>query len=287
MEMMKNSKAIAMVTTALFMVSLFWMLNTKRINGSLEAGLKSEKLKSESLLSEKLLLERDIQKMKDQLFSMNGENLELNKVVKSTSEKLMAQEADYNRLKRNAVSLAQIKKQKQDLLALQNELEIELQSLRKSYAQLEAQNSELNNTVAFLQESNRMLSDDLNRAMFAAVDHSQVQALKGKRDRLTIRAKKTNRLLANFEVPANLKNLNFRVIDPQGNALTSKDGTIASTAIPSNESFTASTGSDVEVKTLQKIELVYTPKTKLKAGVYTVEIMNENLYVGSLVLKLR
>jgi uncharacterized protein YhaN len=287
MEMMKSSKAIAVVTTALFMVSLFWLLNTKRINSSLETGLQSEKLKSESLLSEKLFLERDIQKMKDQLFTIKGENVQLNQVLESASEKLKAQEAEYNRMKKNNASLTQIRKQRQELLALQSQLENELQSLRASYTELEAKNNDLNNTLAFLQERNQMLTDDLNRAMFAAVDHSHVQALKGKKERLTVRARKTSKLIANFEVPGNLKKLSFRVIDPQGNALSAKDGTITSTTSPSDESYTASTDSEAEGKKLQKVEMVYAAKAKLKSGLYTVEILNENLYVGSLNVKLR
>jgi chromosome segregation ATPase len=262
-------------------------MNTKRVNGSLEAGLQDQKLKSEALLSEKLLLEKDIQKFKDQLFKLKDENADLDNLVKSTSAKLKNQESEYNRMKRENASLAQIKKQRQDLQALKSQLENELTSLRASYAALETKNTELNNTVAALQERNKILTDDLNRAMFAAVDQSQIQAVNGKSEKLTVRAKRTRKLIANFEVPANLKSLSFRITDSKGNVLTSEEGNIAFSAVPSEKNLIASSDSETQGNKLQKVEMVYIPKEKLKTGVYTVEILNENLYVGSLKVKLK
>ncbi|MEX2233330.1 MAG: hypothetical protein WD824_14300 [Cyclobacteriaceae bacterium] len=287
MQPFKSSKAIAMVTTALFIGSLFWLMNTKRVNSSLETGLQDERLKSEEYLSEKLLLERDLLKIKDELLILQGTNAEQGDLVKSMSTKLANQEAEYDRMKKQNISLHQIKKQRQELIALQSQLENELQSIKLSHAELETKNNELTHSVASLQDRNRILMDDLNRAMFAAVDHSQIQALKGKKEKLTIRARKTNKLIANFEVPANLKNLSFRIVDSKGNSLTQKDGTMASTISPSDKSYMATTDSESISSKLQKVEMVFIPKARLETGVYTVEILNENLYVGTLKVKLK
>ena len=171
-------------------------------------------------------------------------------------------------------------------MTLQNELQNELSALKNSYASLELNNKELSNTIAQLQERNRVLNDDLNRAMFASVDQSQIEAHR-KSDKLTVRAKRTKKLIANFQVPSNLKNLSFRIIDPQGSALTSQDGTIASNIIPSVESYTASSETEASGSNLQKVEMIFSPSDKLKSGVYTVEILNENLYVSSMKVKLK
>lgn len=285
--MLKSPKAVAVVTSALFVASLFWLMNTRHVNSSLEAGLQEQKLRSEELLSEKLLLEKDIQKFKDQLGTLKDQNAGLDDSVKATSAKLKNQESDYNKMKRENASLGQVRKQRQELQALKNQLENELSSLRLSYTELEAKNNELNNTVATLQERNKVLTDDLNRAMFAAVDQSQIQAVKGKSEKLTIRAKSARKLIANFEVPANLKSLSFRITDSKGNVLTPADGTTAFTSTPSDKNFTASSDAEVQGNKLQKVEMVYIPREKLKTGLYTVEILNENLYVGSLKVKLK
>jgi hypothetical protein len=287
MEKSKRSNAIALVSTTLMMASIFWLLNTISVNSSLETGLLSEKLKSEQLLSEKLQLEKEIEKFREQLAVVKQQNAGLGNLVKSTTDKLQAQEADYARMKKENISLAQVRKQRQDLLTLQAELENELTQLKSSYAALESKNHDLNKVVIALQERNKLLTDDLNRAMFAAVDQSQIQALRGTSGKLTVKAKRTRKLMANFEVPFNLRSLSFRIMDSEGNALSPKDGTIASTVTPSDTNFTASSDSDVAGSKLQKVEVVYVPKGKLKSGVYTVEILNENLYVGSLKVRLK
>ncbi|MBT1706174.1 hypothetical protein [Chryseosolibacter indicus] len=287
MEKLRSSKAIALVSTALLIASLFWLMNTKRVNGSLQAGLEKEKLRSEELLSEKLLLEKDIQKFKDQLAKLEGSNVELDNLVKQATARLMNQEAEYNRIKKENLSLVQIRKQMQELIAMQGKLQNELEDARSSYALLEAKNAALNNEIVSLQERNKMLADDLYKAMFVAVDQSQIQAVKGKSEKLTARARKTKKLIANFEVTANLKSLSFRIIDTKGIAITPNDGTIVSTITPSALSYTASTDSEVVGNKLQKVELTFIPKEKLKAGMYTVEILNENLYVGSLKVRLK
>lgn len=287
MEKYTSSKAISIMLTVLLVISLFWLMGTKRVNSSLEAGLEKEKLKSETLLSEKLLFEKDLQRIKDQLTRLTGENEEMDALVRSASAKLQSQELEYNRMKRENTSLHQIKKQRQELTQLNNELQNQLQILNNAYAQLEARNSELEHRVAFLQDQNKTLTDDLNRVVFAAVDQSQIQAVKGKNEKLTIKAKQTKKLLASFDVASNLKNLSFRIMDATGSVLTQSQGSIAYTTTPSENNFMASADHASSGTGLQRVDLSFTPKQRLKTGVYTIEILNDNLYVGSLRVKLK
>lgn len=287
MEKIQSSKAIALGTTALLVICLVWLFSVKRINTSLETGLENERLKSEQLLSEKLLLDKEIQKFRDQLVSLKDQNSSLDNVVKNLNTKLNNQEAEYNRMKKQNMTLAQVKAKKAELEVLQNQLQNELTALRNSYAALASKNLELNNTVARLEERNRVLTNDLSRAMFASVDQSQIEAVKGKADKLTVRAKRTKKLIANFKVPANMKNLSFRIVDPKGHALTSQDGTTASTATPTDDSFTASADPQVMPNKLQQVQMTFLPERKLNAGLYTVEILNDNLYVSSVKVKLK
>jgi len=213
MEKFKNSKAIALVSTALFVASLFWLMKTKSVNGSLEAGLNEEKLKSEQLLSEKLLLEKDLDKIKGQLSELSGKNRTLDDLVKATTEKLRGTEAEYSHMKKENMSLARIKKERQELQEIQSRLQNDLSKLRIDYANMEADNSELRKAVATLEERNNLLSRDLGRAMLASLQQTEVNVLKGKNDRLTVKAKRARKLVANFDVPADLKNVSFRIRD--------------------------------------------------------------------------
>lgn len=287
MKKYTNSTAISIALTALLVGSLFWLMATKRVNSSLEAGLQEQKLKSETLLSEKLLLEKDMQKMKDHLSRVTGESDEMRELMKSTSAKLETQELEYNRIKRENISLHQIRKQRQQLTELNSELQNQLQALTNENAQLDARNGDLERRIAFLQEQNKTLTDDLNRAVFAAIDQSQVHAVKGRKGKLTIKARQTKQIIANFEVAASLKNLSFRIIDAKGNLLPQALGTFAATTTPSQNNFIASTEDRTFGNSLQRVDMVFTPKRKLDSGVYTVEILNDNLYVGSLRVKLK
>lgn len=284
---MKKSNVAALVATAVMIAAVLWLLDTRNINASFEEGLQKERLKSESLLSEKLLVEKDLEKIKEQMSSLRGKNAELDKVILETEARLKRQEADYSRMKRENQSLALVKKQRQELQLIQRQLESELAMLRTSYAELESKNAELNNAIVSLEDRNRMLSDDLNRALLASIDQGQVQAVRGKSERLTVRARRTQKLIANFEVPGNLKQLSFRIIQPDGNTLNKEHGTTAFTTSPSDENLTASTGKTTHASKMQRVQIVYIANEKLKSGTYTVEILNENLYVGSLRVKLR
>lgn len=287
MNALKNPKAIALVTTALCTASIVWLMSTHQVNRNLESSLEKEKLRSESILSQKLLLEKEMEKMRGQLSGLKGSNSELDKVVRTAEARLSSQEAELKKLKYQNASLGQMRKQREALLEIQKDLENQLTSLQASYYNLENNNMELRNTIAQLQKQNSILSDDLKRAMFAAIDRSQVQAVRGKKDKLTVRARQAQKLVAKFEVPASLDNISYRILDPRGNPLSDKLGTISSTVEPANENIIASAGGNTVGNGLQKITMEYRPKAKMHSGVYTVEILNDNLYVGSMNVKLR
>jgi chromosome segregation ATPase len=286
MNTLKSSKTIAVVATTILIAMVFWLLNTKRASHLLEEGLQESRLKSEALLSEKLLLEKEIDKMKEQLVSLTDRNAGLDELVQQTTEKLRHQESDYNRMKKENLTLAQVKKQRANLEALRTGLEKEMQGLKELNAYLQDRNNELTGTVASLQERNRLLTEDLHKATLASLDQSQIRAVRGKNEKLTVNARRTRKLVASFEAPSDLKNLSFRIVDSKGNTLSPAEGSIAFHSTPSESNYTASIDADVMGNKSQRVEMVYTPKKKLKSGVYTVEILNENLYVGSLKVKL-
>lgn len=287
-NLLNNPKAVALTSTALLFASVVWLLNVKKVNSSLEVGLNNEKLRTESLLSEKLILEKDMAKLKDRLASLSGKNSDLEKVVKQTSMKLEAKETEYNKIRKENLSLQQIRKQHQELLTLQKDLEAQIENLSSSFARLQKENGDLNNAVASLEQRNRLLNEELHRAFLANLDNTQMDALQGK-GKLTVKARRSNKLVATFDVPADLKNLTFKVIDPSGNPLTHKDGTIASRVITSSDSYVASSSTTLNGvnSKLAKVEMVYLPTKKLNRGTYKVEILNDNLYVGSLQVRLR
>lgn len=287
MTRLTNPKTLAAIATVLCVASIFWLATIKSVNTSLESSLEREKLQSEALLSEKLLLEKDLERLRSQLSALKGTNSDLDILVRSIESKYLEQEGELKKLRKQNSSLSDIKRQREQLLVLQGELESELQSARSLIADLERQNLSYANAITQLQEQNSVLVRDLNRAMFASIDHPQVQAVRGKKDKLTVRARKTDKLVADFEVPASLTNISYSILDPNGNPMTTKHGVVVSQSVPTEGNILASARDEKVGDGLQKVRMEYVPKVKLESGVYTVEILNDNLYVGSLNVKLR
>lgn len=286
METIKRSKTIAIVATTVLIAAVVWLVNLNSTNGSLRRGIEKEKLNAESLLSEKLLLEKDLQKAGDQLATLSAKNTSLDEAVKRADATLTENARAVERLKKENAGVAQLKRERQELHSIESQLRNELQTLRYANAALEQQNNQLNQTVTSLQERNRLLSDDLNKAMFSSLDQSQIQAVRGKSQRLTLNAKRVRKLTADFEIPMAMKDIRFNVIDEDGKVLTDKDGSVTYSVLSLTKNFTASAKTGTGANSFQKIEMVYTPKEKLKAGVYIVEVLHENLHVGSLKIKL-
>jgi hypothetical protein len=286
MKTLKSSKAVALVSTALLISSLFWLMNTKRVNGNLEEGLKDERLKSESLLSEKLSLEKEIEQLKVDLLATRGKNQELDKEVESALAKMRMKDADYNRIKKQSLSVAELKKQKLELIALLSKMENDLEGMRLANAELAGKNKLLSEALASAEERNSLLSKDLSNAMLASLDQSQIQAVRGKSEKVTARARRTQKLMADFELASDLKTLGFRIIDPTGNVLSQEAGTLAFSTTPADNSYVASTGTATGKK-VQKVNVSFAPRKKLRSGLYTVEILNENLHIASLRVKLK
>lgn len=286
-EISKNTKVAAAVVITLLVLSLVGMVVMYNSNGELKDNLNAEKLKGESILSQKLILEKDITKFKNQIESLKGTNSELDKELARTSARLAAKEAEFKKVQNESMTLKQLKKQHNELLALQKEWENSMASMKDKIQSLENEKNDMSKTIASLEERNKILSEDLHKTQLAFLDYSQLETLK-KNDKLTASARNTKKLKATFEVPSNLKEISFKITDPSGKLLTEKEGTIASRIVPESKNYSASVASYAETsKNLKHMEMVYLTNKKLKPGTYKIEVLSENLYVSSLQVRLK
>lgn len=284
----QNPKIIAGTVTFLLAIAMVGLISFYEANKSLESGLNSEKLKSEKILSEKLLLDKELAKLKQSIASLQGKNSELDKMLGNASSKISIQENELKKLQKENASMRRYKQQFAELEKLKSELESQLVSLTNS---LDASNKEkdaLNKMIAGLQTKNKNLEDELNKMQIAALDDIRIEAFK--KNKLTVSAKKTKKLDVTFLIPANTSSerLQFKITDPSGQLLTSKDGTIAMTEMEETPMLTASTDNSLYLKQTKQIKLEYKPTFRLKSGIYRIEILDEkNTYMGSLQVRLK
>ncbi|HCM75074.1 MAG TPA: hypothetical protein DIS90_01735 [Cytophagales bacterium] len=284
----QNPKIIAGTVTFLLALTLVALINFYQDNNALEAGINSEKLKSEKMLSEKLSLDKEIVKLKQSISSLQGKNADLDKMLSSASSKIAMKESELKKMQKENASLKQYKQQLADIQKIKSDLETQISSLTNSLNASNKEKESLNRLVADLQLKNKDLMNELNQMQIASLDDIRIEAFK--KNKLTVSAKKTKKLDVNFLIPASnsSENLQFKITDPNGKLLTSADGTIAFVETDDASLLTADLSNTLYLKQTKQVKMQYTPKSKLKPGVYRIEILNsDSKYMGSLQVRLR
>lgn len=284
----QNPKIIAGTVTFLLALTLVALINFYQDNNALEAGINSEKLKSEKMLSEKLSLDKEIVKLKQSISSLQGKNADLDKMLSSASSKIAMKESELKKMQKENASLKQYKQQLADIQKIKSDLETQISSLTNSLNASNKEKESLNRLVADLQLKNKDLMNELNQMQIASLDDIRIEAFK--KNKLTVSAKKTKKLDVNFLIPASnsSENLQFKITDPNGKLLTTADGTIAFVETDDASLLTADLSNTLYLKQTKQVKMQYTPKSKLKPGVYRIEILNsDSKYMGSLQVRLR
>jgi len=274
----------ATMVVAIVLASIFYTGKEKA-----NKNLDQEKLKSEKILSEKIQLDEKIANMKTQLNSLTGKNAQLDKMVSERNKQLQKKEAEIIRLLAENASVSTLKKKIAELEALQDKLNSDLKQMNLSYNTLKDENAKLNGLLSTSQNENDILG--VNNAILKAMvaDNYRVEALKGKNNKLTINAKRTDKLMVSFDMPANVTNgLNFKVIDPKGNEFSSiTNKAVSVSTVSNNDYLLASKDNYTGQVGTSRSELIYKPEHKLEKGVYIIKIFNGKDYIGSTQLRLR
>lgn len=272
----------------IIVASLTGFFQQYNVNADLQESLNKEKLNAESLLSQKLLLDKDIAKFKEQIESLKGINADIDRSLANVTKNLQKAEDDIRYIKRENATVRQVKKQNDELIAVRKALEKSILELNSTLVQLQNEKVDLANKVAFLEQQNGQLVDDLQKAQIALFDQSQVESVK-KNERLTVNARKTKKLNATFNVPSNMRDIGFRIYDPDGKIISTQDKGSLSFQTSDNNVLTASSKNDAQAdrNPNKKVTMSFASKDKLKPGVYKIEILSEKLYVASMQVKLK
>lgn len=88
--------------------------------------------------------------------------------------------------------------------------------------------------------------------------------------------------------PGNLKEVQFQIFDPSGNLISASadNGTLA-VQITDGDHTVARASNSSTGQTYKQAEMTFLPKKKLVKGIYRIEVLSENLTVGSLQMRLR
>jgi hypothetical protein len=262
--------------------AVVWLVVSRERIVKLTADLNSQKLRNESLLSQKLLVEKDLDKRENKINVLTAEKLGLRQSLAQKSEALALQAQEAKRLRTQALQ-AQDQSHKND---------IQLEQLHSKLVESDLQQLKLEDDYQIQHDSVELLLAVVTRlererdeAITRSIDQTLILAEK-RNDKLTTKAKKTNEIVANVELPATLTDLNFTIEAPDGTKLSGSrvdaNGTLTVRELTDNTT-TASVSSVVPtLLPTKRVEVAYKPEQKLKSGVYVLKIFNGSDYVGSM-----
>jgi hypothetical protein len=141
--------------------------------------------------------------------------------------------------------------------------------------------------ATLLKENGQLTTNNSILSAMASNNH-RIEAVRGKNDKQTVRARRTQKLVFSFELPANVgSDIQFQVSCPEGKVFESRDNKAASVkVVNTNRNFFAST-TEIHAVDTKTIEMSYIPENKLKKGNYEFKVYNEGRYIGSSRLTLR
>ncbi len=280
----KRIKIAAAILTCLFFIALAGVVTLHDSNNSLAELLDGSKLKSESLLSEKLLHDKEINNLRTQIASQEGQNKDLDQLLSNARKQLEQKQREiaakgpnvkYNR------ELADLKRIKTDLERQMADLNIQMRSLESSNSELTAQLSEAN-------AKNKELAGSIKAMETLAINNYRIDATK-KNDKLTVVARKTKNLSMGFDLPVNLaENVQFKIKTPEGKVIDKSCSELAYGIESSpNELFASVEPIALGMEVSKRVEMSYKPKERMKKGLYVIDIYNGETYVTSCQVRLK
>jgi DNA repair exonuclease SbcCD ATPase subunit len=200
----------------------------------------------------------------------------------------LATEARLKKVSKDQKVAAASSKEIADLKKLKADLESQISELNSLLAALKSENEKLNESIASLTKANKELEDKSALLAAMVLDNYRVEASKGKKGKLTITARKTNKLSVGFDLPSGIaENIKFRITTPAGKTIHENDETIGMKVVD-NEVLVASLSPlSGQFEVSKRVEMTYKPQERLQSGIYKIDIYNNSTYVGSCQIKLR
>jgi len=252
--------------------------------------LADEQLRYEKLMAEKTQADADIVKLKSDLEALNTKLSENGKLLEETNNKLAAAEKRARALAGESAALKACRTEMEDLKKEKAALESEAASLRSDYDKLMAKSNELQKNNDLLEQEKKQLAAKLDDMMLYDSDNMMTTAVRGKTvEKPVIVARRAKKLNVVFDVPKNLtEEITFTIKTPAGQTITAESTDINWNVTFNPSNLTASlspfTG---EFEESRQVNLTYTPKEKLTAGIYSIELICRNKTIGHCRLRLR
>ncbi len=266
--------------------SLFYNVVTTRLKTTAEEKLNDERLRSETFLSEKLAFEKENVRLEGDMNALIDSIFLLDIRSKQIEARLADALSSNVNNKKNSQKIGQLEAQLQSSNAVRQELEKRLSGIGLELATSLSSRITLEDSIARLHKRLEELSLRYEALQHRAMDNVLVMPMK-KNGKLTLKSKQVKKLILNAEIPDVISDLKIEIVAPDGSIImpSTDELTIASNNVvqAGNAFYTAPVKGLVQATA----EITYTPKKRLKAGLYRIIVTNSGSIVGSLQVKLR
>lgn len=275
------------LASALILGSGFFYLSHKSLNGKMD----HVKIKEEALLSKNLDLEKSIKGMKNDMGVLKGKNEKLDQKLKEITDLLSNREAQIKKLASVNITLEEVKKKNLALEELHTELEERMAGLHEEMDRLANEKEGYLEQLETIRGENKKLAGHVAFLETMLADNYRIEALKGKSEKLTVVARRANKLMISFDLPTNTGDqIYFTVITPDNSEISSlKDRFMTITRLDQDENLMASLegSSGVRGEVPGRLEMAYSPDYKLQKGIYQFNVFNGPDHMGKVQLRLK
>lgn len=278
-ERRNNLKLFGIIAGALVLVATAYVVVEVLDNKGLEEALQQEKVISESRLSERLLTEKEVAHLQAELVSLKEQNSVTNKHYQETLAELTVAKNDLNRIRASNQTVASLRAKNQELQNKNTSLNERIAAYEISEQQLQASRDEFSLALAATEgeiENLKAKLDNLikeGRTIRQALIETTTRTGK-----LTVKAKRAKTITVGGELPEDVEEPSFKIINPAGTELKESEGVLSSYL----------SGSEQKSQTgFNRFQMTFKSRHKLKAGLYTIQILEGAGLIGSLQVRLR
>lgn len=245
------------------------------------------RLANEELLGEKLNLQKRLAELEREHTAAHASVADAHQRILDLEGRLAAaQRAPHQGASNTPAANGRMKRELAAALDGQDRLRRELDAARDGQRTLQQQLDQLRADRDALVAS---MEQQLRSARM--VNNAVVDAVRGKRQHLTVRARRTQEIRMAFDLPEEIAaNASFRIISPSGR--THDGGAPSLSVIPDDPTDGATAArfmlaSGMGTERAKRVHLKFKPEQRLEPGTYRIDIRSGDLYLNTVMLNLR
>ncbi|TSA33007.1 MAG: hypothetical protein D4R64_14960 [Porphyromonadaceae bacterium] len=279
-----NRAAAVTIIALLLLGSAFLIYNSIRLSNIADR----ERLDKESLISEKIHLNKSLDDVRKEIAAANEKNRDIRQILESTRDRVDEKQKELSRLTQQVASLSMYRKKSADLEGKTRDLEQKILELNKAVISKKEEVDNLLSQVAAAKEEKLAFEKQIDELVKKPhADNYRTEAQRGRQNKLTVVARRTNKLDISIEVPSKLERpINFTITNPEGMTLSSSSDISSEVKIIGADAKIVAGTSDISASK-SRVQLIYSPTKKLKKGIYKFQIFSGTDYLGSVQVRLR